>query len=112
MTLLRQVGLICEECGHTGTVSGHLWSQVRFQWTKPPKGEPSFSPHREGARPPFTLGGGGGLVYGRRKNESGQTGLWMDSPERATGVGVGPMRWIEHVWEVVIQFKGFEGGGI
>ena len=77
-----------------------------------PRGGPSSSPRREGAGPPSTLGGGGGLVYGRRKNESGQSGLGMDYPERATGVGVGPMRWIEHVWEVVIQFKGFEGGGI
>jgi hypothetical protein len=51
-----------------------------------------------------------GLVYGRRKNESGPTGLWMDSPERATGVGVGPMRWIVHVWEGVIRFEGWGGG--
>jgi hypothetical protein len=67
----------------------------------------SVNPHREGAGPPSTLGGGGVLVYGRRKNESGPTGLWMDSPERATDAGVGPMRWIVHVWEVVIGFEGW-----
>jgi hypothetical protein len=83
---------------------------AKFQWTEPSKGEPSVSPHREGAGPPSTLGGGGGLVYGRRKNESGPTGLWMDSPERATGVGVGPMRWIVHVWEGVIRLEGWGEG--
>jgi hypothetical protein len=69
----------------------------------------AVSPHCEGAGPPSPLwGGGGGLVYGSRKNESGPTGLGMDSSERATSVGVGRMRWIVHVWEVVIRF---EGGG-
>ncbi len=110
MPLLRQIGLICEECGLTGTVSGHLWSQVRFQWTKPSKGEPSVSPHREGAGPPSTLGWGG-LVYGRRMNESVTTGLGsslgMDYPESATVVGVGSMRRIVHVWEGVIRFEGW-----
>ncbi len=57
---------------------------------------------------------GGALVYGRRKNESGPTGLCMDSPEKARGVGVGPMRlgWIVHVtvWEGVIRFEGWGGG--
>ncbi len=66
-------------------------------------------PTTRGRWPPSTLGGRGGLVYGRRKNESGptRTGLWMDSQERATSVGVGPMRWIVHVWGVVIRFEGW-----
>ncbi len=48
--------------------------------------------------PRLPSGGGGGQVYGSRKNESGPTGLGMDSQERATSVGVRPMRWIVHVW--------------
>jgi hypothetical protein len=68
-------------------------------------------PTPRGRRPPlYPRGGGGGLVYGRRKNECGPTGLWMDSPERATGVGVGPMRWIVHVWEGVIRLEGWGEG--
>ena len=38
-----------------------------------PVWEPSVSPHREGAAPPS----GGGLVYGRRRDRSGPTGLGM-----------------------------------
>ncbi len=71
-------------------------------------------PTPRGRRPPlgplYPRGGGGGVFYGRRKNESGPTGLWMDSPERATGVGVGPMRWIVHVWKGVIRLEGWGGG--
>ncbi len=67
-------------------------------------------PTPRGRRSPlYPRGEGGCLVYGRRKNGSGPTGLWMDSPERATGVGVGPMRWIAHVWEGVIRFEGWGG---
>ncbi len=71
-------------------------------------------PTPRGRRPPlYPRGeGGGGLVYGRRKKESGLTRLWMDSPERATGVGVRPMRWIVHIWEGVIRFEGWGGGHI
>jgi hypothetical protein len=36
-------------------------SQHKLQWTKPPKGELSVSPHHEGASPPSTLGGGSSL---------------------------------------------------
>jgi hypothetical protein len=32
---------------------------AKFQWTKPPKGEPSVIPHREGVGPPLYPRGGG-----------------------------------------------------
>jgi hypothetical protein len=80
-----------------------------FNGPSPPKENPA-SAHTARAPAPPLPSGGGGLVYGRRKNESGPTGLWMDSPERATGVGVGPMRWIVHVWEGVIRLEGWGEG--
>ena len=52
----------------------------KIQWTKPPIGEPSSSPRREGAGPPLYPGGGGGLVYGRRGDGGGLTGLGMGLP--------------------------------
>ncbi len=52
-----------------------------------PRRGPSSSPRREGAGPPSTLGGGGGLVYGSRRNGSSLTGLG-DGPHIG-GLGLG-----------------------
>ncbi len=65
-------------------------------------------PTPRGRRPPLYPRGGGSSLW-PQKNESGQTGLWMDSPERATGVGVGPMRWIVHVSISSSSIIGFLG---
>ncbi len=54
-----------------------------FNGPSPPKENPESAYTARAQAPPLPSGGGGVLVYGRRKNESGPTGLWMDSPERA-----------------------------
>ncbi len=41
----------------------NLLRQLEFQLTKPPIGEPSVSPRREGAGPPSTLGWGGASLW-------------------------------------------------
>ena len=51
-----------------------------------PQGGPSRSPRREGAGPPTTLGGKGGLVYGSRRDGGSLTGLG-DGPPTGGGWG-------------------------
>ncbi len=84
--------------GHKGSVCEKRWKLqlartsaralpargFKFQWTKPPKENPASAHTARAPAPPLPSGRGLGLVYGRRKNESGPTGLGMDSPERAT----------------------------
>ena len=57
-----------------------------------PQGGPSRSPRREGAGPPTTLGGKGGLVYGSRRDGGSLTGLG-DGPPTGGGWGGFKMGW-------------------
>ena len=60
---------------------------IMISMDQAPRRGPSSSPRREGAGPPSTLGGGGGLVYGSRRNGSSLTGLG-DGPHIG-GLGLG-----------------------
>ena len=59
---------------------------IRVNFNEPsPQREPSSRPRREGAGPPSTLGEGG-LVYGRRRDGSGLTGLGMGPTRGDSGL--------------------------
>ena len=75
-----------------------------------PRGGPSSSPRREGAGPPSTLGGGG-LVYGSKRNGGQPDWARGWAPHRGAWVGVeaGGVRGLGvGCWEL---FKLGEGGG-
>ena len=58
-----------EEARLTGQAEGSRpdRQELQFQWTEPSKGEPSVSPHREGAGPPSTLGGAGSSLWPQKE---------------------------------------------
>jgi hypothetical protein len=60
---------------------------IKLQWTKPPEGDPAAAHAARAPAPPLPLGGGG-LVYGSKRNGGQPDWAWGWAPHRGFGLGL------------------------